>query len=260
MRIVVCIKQIPDPEAHPECVKVDSEARKVNVIGLPPVINPFDENALEAAATLREKYNGEVIAVTAGSKLSKNVLRKILAGWADRLIAVEDEQFENLDSFSTAYILSKLIERVGEFDIIFTGRQAGDWDSGQTGQILAEILEIPCINFAQKIEVDRNVIRVEKIIHGGYEILETEMPVLITVGNEIGEPRYVSISALKAARKRPIEVLTAEDIGIEPEKLKKLNVVELFSPSLSRECIMMDGESDEERSEKLAIRLLQEVL
>ena len=143
LEIIVCVKKIPDPEAPPRAVNIDLEAKRVTFTGVAPMINPFDENALEAAIRIKETNGGHVTVLSMGEKKSKQVLSKAFAVGIDKLILINDANLKDLDSYSTAYVLSKAIEKIGEYDIIFTGRQAGDWDSGQTGLILAEFLQIP---------------------------------------------------------------------------------------------------------------------
>ena len=153
IRIIVCAKQIPDPEAPFSNVTVNAEKKEV-IVDAPDVISPYDENALEAAIKIKEEVGGKITVLSMGRKVSDTVLRKTLAAGADALILIEDPAFERLDSNSVAYVLSRAIQKIGEYDLILTGRQAGDWDSGQVGLILAELLGIPAISLARSIKVD----------------------------------------------------------------------------------------------------------
>jgi electron transfer flavoprotein beta subunit len=126
LQIIVCVKQVPDPEGPADSFKVDPEAKKVIPVGIPPVINPFDENALEAALRIKNQSNSKVTVLSMGEKLAQPVLRKALAAGADDLILLMDHHFKDLDSYSTAYVLSSAIRRIGAYDLILTGRQAGD--------------------------------------------------------------------------------------------------------------------------------------
>ena len=153
IRIIVCAKQIPDPEAPFSNVTVNVEKKEV-IVDAPDVISPYDENALEAAIKIKEEVGGKITVLSMGRKVSDTVLRKTLAAGADALILIEDPAFERLDSNSVAYVLSRAIQKIGEYDLILTGRQAGDWDSGQVGLILAELLGIPAISLARSIKVD----------------------------------------------------------------------------------------------------------
>ena len=255
IRIVVCAKQVPDPEAPFTAVEVDSEAKKISTKGIPPVINPFDENAIEAALCIKEEDGAEVTVLSVGANISHAVLRKALAAGADNLILLDDPHFKDLDSYSTAYVLSNAIKKIGGYDLILTGRQAGDWDSGQTGLILGEMLEIVSINLARSIKIEGGTVVVEKMIQGGYELVRAEMPSLVTVSSEVGELRYPTVKRRLQA-KQPIEVWSAEDVEIDSEKLKTIEIMELLPAlGMGRQCHFMEGDSPEEKGENLAITL-----
>ena len=146
MLIVVCVKQVLDPEMPRSVFKIDpQEKRVVPPRGTPPVLSPFDENALEAALRIKDQHGAKVIAMSMGSTLAQPVLRKTLAAGADELILLEDPAFQDVDSFASAGILAAAIRKIGDVDLVFTGRQAADWDSGITGCAIAEELGVPCI-------------------------------------------------------------------------------------------------------------------
>lgn len=258
LQILVCMKQIPDPEGPADSFRVDTEEKKVIPEGIPPVINPFDENALEAAIRIKESNNARVIGISLGEKLSQPVLKKALAAGADDLILLEDSQFKDLDSYSTAYVLSSLIRNIGKYDLILTGRQAGDWDFGITGLLLAEMLQIPSINLARKVEIKNGAILVEKLNRDGYEIVTAPMPGLVTLSSEAGELRYISVLALKSVRSRPVKVHNAGELEIDLQKLETRRIYKLYSDRVQRECKFIEGESPQEKGENLAIRLKEE--
>ena len=260
LKIIVCIKLVPDPEGPPNAFKVDPDAKKMTAVGLPPVISPFDENALEVALQLKEKHGGSVTAVSMGRKLAKPVLKKALGVGADDLIILEDERFNNeLDSYSTAYVLSSALEKIGAYDLIFAGRQASDWNSGQVGIILAEILKIPSISLAQKVSVEGSKVFVERLKRNGYEIVETSMPALITVDSQVGDLRYPPLQALIAARKRPLTQWGIAELEMDPGKLEDKRILS-FSPPPSRErsCFLIKSESPEENAEILVNKLQED--
>jgi electron transfer flavoprotein beta subunit len=258
LQIIVCIKQVPDPEAPPSCFEVDPETKEVVPIGIPPVINPFDENALEAAIRLKEENGGKVIAISLGEKLAKPVLSKAFAAGVDDLILLEDPLFKDLTSYSTASVLSSMIGKIGSYDLILTGRQAGDWDFGITGLLIGQMLKIPSINLARKIKIVDDRFLVEKLSPNGYEIVGAPMPVLVTVSNEIGELRYTSVLSLRAVSKKPMRVYKAEDLGFDREKLENRQIVILFPHRIQRECKFVEGNSPQEKGENLAMRLKEE--
>lgn len=258
LQILVCIKQVPDPEGPASAFKVDPEAKKVIPVGIPPVINPFDENALEAALRIRDYHEAKVVAISVGGKLAQPVLRKALAAGADELILAEDRHFEDIDSCSTAYVLSRAIGKAGEYDLILTGRQAGDWDNGVVGLLLAEMLQIPSINLARKVEIRDDHILVEKLSRHGYEVVGAAMPLLVTVSSEVGELRYPPVTALKAARTKPVKIYSAEELQVDLHRLKTKRILELSTPHIRRECKFMEEESLQKKGENLAIRLRED--
>ena len=253
IKIIVCAKEIPDPEAPLSDVSVDAEKMEV-IVDAPQVISPFDENALEAAIRITEEMDAKITVLSMGKKVSDTVLRKTLAAGADELILVEDDVFEKLDSHSTAAALAGAIRRIGEYDLILTGRQAGDWDSGQVGLILGEMLAVPCINLARDISVEDGSVVVKKSIPEGYELVKARMPALVTVSNEVGELRYISrTKMLKMMRgSRSIPSWSAGDLNVTPEAFQKMGIAELSSPpDMGRDCQFIEGSPDDQ-AEKLA--------
>lgn len=251
--IIVCAKQIPDPEAPLSDVSVDAEKKEV-IVDAPQVISPFDENALEAALRIKEQIGAKVIVLSMGAKVLDTVLRKTLAAGADQLILLEDKAFEKLDSNSVACVLAEAIRKIGEYDLILTGRQAGDWDSGQVGLILGEMLALPCFSLARDIKVEDGNVVVKKANPAGYELVRAKMPALVTVSNEVGELRYISRSRMLGMLRQSVSMPTwsGDDLGMEPEKLKKLEIIELSSPpDMRRDCQFLEG-TPEQQAEKLA--------
>ncbi|MEM2455009.1 MAG: electron transfer flavoprotein subunit beta/FixA family protein [Candidatus Bathyarchaeia archaeon] len=257
LKIIVCVKQVPDPEAPPSEVEVDNIQMKIITRGLPPVINPPDEVALEAALQIVEKHGGKITVLSVGDDLSIPVLRKALAAGAHELILIKDECLKDLDEYSTAFVLSKAIQKIGQYDLILTGREGADWNSGQVGLILSELLGIPAINLAKKIELSNGEVIVTKLAPGGLEIVKTIIPALITVTSEFGEPRYVSFTSLKSARTKPVLLWSAKDIDIDLSILRKRRVVSLFKPLRARKCTIVEGKTPEEISENLTKKLLE---
>ena len=254
LSIIVCVKQIPDPEAPLADVTVDGENMEV-IVDAAQVMSPFDENALEAALQLQEEVGGTVTVLSLGKKVADTVLRKALAAGANKLILMQDDRFDKLDSHSIAAALADAIRKVGDYDLILTGRQAGDWDFGQVGLILGEMLDVPCIGMAREIKADDGGVLVKKNIPGGYEQVKAPMPALVTVSNEVGELRYISRSKmLKMLKKRvSIPSWSAEEFVSDPEGLTRMEFAELSTPpDMSRDCEFLDGGSPDETAEKLA--------
>jgi len=253
LRIVVCAKQIPDPEVPLAAIKIDSQAKTFDIPGHTEVINPFDENALEAALRIKDGMEAEVTVFSLGGPgVSPSTLRKALAVGADQLILLKDNAFERLDSFSVASLLSQAIRKLGDFDLVLTGRQAGDWDFGITGILLAEILGIPSISIARSITVEESKVVVKEGVHGGYRVVKALMPALVTVSNEVGELRFPSMKDKLASARRPVTEWNAEDLGVAGD-LRKFQIASLTAPpDMSRNCRFIEGGSPGEIGEKLA--------
>jgi len=252
LQIIVCIKQVPDPESGIDSFSVDLETKRIVPIGVAPYLNPFDENALEAALRIKDARPCKVTVLSVGDRLSQPVLRKAYVAGADDLILLTDSQFRDLDNYSTAKVLSAAIRKIGKYDLILTGRQSSDWGFGLTGLFIAEMLEIPGISLAQKVMAKENKVVAEKISQDGYELVEAPMPALVTVGNEIGEMRYNSaVLAVRAASKKPIKMLNAHELGLDSAELKTREVFDLFVSCNERKCTLIDGSSVVEKAAKL---------
>ncbi|MFC2063191.1 electron transfer flavoprotein subunit beta/FixA family protein [Chloroflexota bacterium] len=260
MNMVVCIKQIIDPEAPPASFKIDAATHKVvPPPGVPPVISPFDEQAVEAALRIKDAQGGKVTILALGSNLLRDVVKKSLSMGADELILLEDEAFADGDSWSTANALAAAIKKIGDYDMIFCGRQAGDWDAGQVGSGIAEILGIPSVTVAKKIDSADGKAKVERVTADGYEIIETSLPALITVSNELGEPRYPTIRGIMAAKKKEVVTWKPADIGVDAAQAgaagRRNRLVKLFQPAHEVECEVVGGETPEEAAVNLALKL-----
>lgn len=202
MNIIVCVKQVLDPEIPPAKFKIDPETKQViPPAGVPPVISVYDERAVEAACRLKDKNKGKITVISMGSEKAADVIKHAISMGADDGFVLSDPAFENLDSFGTAYVLSKAIQKIGAYDLVLCGRQAADWGAGQVGSILAEMLGIPVITLACEIEVAGANVKVKRIVSDGFEVLEAPMPSLVTVSSEIGMPRLPAGMRLMMARK-----------------------------------------------------------
>jgi len=259
MRIIVCIKQVPDPTSSSSGTTVDPEAKRVIVPqGTPPVMNPYDENALEAALKIKDSQEATVTVISAGKNLAKPVLRKSLASGADELILLDDAAFDKLDSYATAHLLTDAIRQIGEYDLILCGRQAADTDAAQVGSGIAEILKIPGITAACKVETVNNKVVVERVVSDGIEEVEAPMPALVTVSSELGELRYPGVKEIMAAQRTPITVRKAQDLEIDISQLKKPSLVTLAAPpGRKTECQFVECETPEDAGAELAKRVTE---
>lgn len=260
LNIVVCMKQVLDPEAPVSGFKIDEHGK--NLIpppGTMPVLSPFDENALEAALKIKDiQGDTKITVLSMGPSLAKPVLLRTVATGADQVILLEDAAFGEADSFSTAQVLAEGIKQIGQYDVIFCGRQAADTDAGLVGPGIAEILGIPLVTMAQKVEADGNKLRVEQINGDGYDILEVQLPVLITVGNEMGDLRYPSTKNMLAAKKVKPTVWNAGTLNIDFSVLAKLEILDMHIPIRKVDCHMVEGATLEEAAAQLAVQLRQD--
>ncbi len=260
MEIIACIKQIIDPDLPPAKFSIDAQKNRVKPPeGIPPVMNPYDALAVEAALRIKEKNKtAKITVLTVGGKPAEDILRKALAMGSDeaRIISVPD--LEGLDSFGTAYLLAQAIRKVGKFDLVLCGRQAADWDVGAVGSILAEYLGIPVVTRAKEIAAVDGKITVETVNTAGSETLEVPLPALVTVSSEMGKPRIPSGWGIISAAKKQVPAWTLADIGGDSGKISARNkLVKLAAPSMERKCELVKGDVPAEVAEKLAQKILE---
>jgi electron transfer flavoprotein beta subunit len=262
MNIIVCVKQVVDPEIPPAKFKIDPEAKKViPPPGVPPVISVFDERAVEAACRLKDKQGGTITVISLGPAKAADVVKHAISMGADEGYVLQDETFEDLDSFGIAYVLGKAIQKIGGYDLVLCGRQSADWGNGQVGSILAEILGIPVVTLACDIQAVDGKLRIKRIVKDGYELVEAPMPSLVTVTSELGLPRLPAGMRIMIAARKQIPVWKASDIGAEPAQLDKANahteVTSLSVPTRKTECEMISGDSPGEAAANLASKLVK---
>ncbi|RKY90306.1 MAG: electron transfer flavoprotein beta subunit/FixA family protein, partial [Ignavibacteriae bacterium] len=194
---IVMVKQVPDTANISG--KVMKDDGTVNRAKLPAIFNYEDKVSLELALQVKEKYGGKVTAVTMGPPRASDILRECLFMGADEVCLITDRKFAGADTLATSYVLSKAIEKLGKFDFIFAGRQAIDGDTAQVGPQTAEKLDVPQITYTEEIiEVKKDKIRIKRKIDGGYEIVESTIPVLITVLKDVVDPRPFSSKRVMA--------------------------------------------------------------
>jgi len=259
MNIIVCAKQVIDPEAPPQSFQIDSSTNKAEMRGASPVIDPYGEYAVEAALKVKDNTDAKITVITMGNNLLREVVKKPLAMGADALILLEEEAYENGDSWSTANALAAAIKKVAEYDLILCGREASDTNAGQTGSGIAEILGIPCIALARKVDINDSLASIERVTADGYDVIETGLPAVVTISNEIGEPRYPTIKGIMGAKKINPVIWKPGDIGLETSQLgesgRKIKIRQLFQPEHEGKCEMAEGETPEEMSANLANKL-----
>jgi len=252
MRIVVCVKQVPDPEN----AKMDWETGTVVREGVKNIINPFDLYAIEEALRIKEKLGGEVIVISMGPPQAEEALREAIAMGADKAILITSRDFAGADTLATSYTLSQAIKKIGEVDLIICGKQAIDGDTAQVGPGVSAHLDLPQITFVGKIdEITEDRIRAERMVEGGYQVVESPLPCVITVVKDINIPRLPSLKGKIAAKKAEIPQWGPEDIDADPKRIGAAGsptmVEEVFAPELKKEGRIYSEDQIEEAIEKV---------
>ena len=210
MRIVVCIKHVPD---------VQSERRLEDgrlVRGEEDVLNELDENAVEAAVCLAEEADGEVIALTMGPEDSEDGVRRALQMGADSGVVVADDALAGADVVTTARVLAAAIERIGEVDLVVTGMASLDAMTSMLPGALAAALRVPALTLASSLEAGAEEVTITRTTGTLSEVLSAPLPALVSVTDQANEPRYPNFAAMRAARKKPVDTWDLADLGLQP--------------------------------------------
>jgi electron transfer flavoprotein beta subunit len=258
MNIVVCIKQVPDTAE----VRINPETGTLIREGVPSIINPYDMHAIEAALQIKEKSGGKITVLTMGPPQAESALREAISMGVDEGALLSDRAFAGSDTWATSYALSKAIEKLSP-DLIICGKQAIDGDTAQVGPEVAEFLNIPHISYVRKIdEIKEGSIIVERLMDGGYDIVESSMPALITVVKELNAPRLPSLRGKMAAKKAVIKKLSAADIGADEKdvgiKGSPTQVRRIFAPEARKGRKMLSGTLEEQIETLIKEVLLKE--
>jgi electron transfer flavoprotein beta subunit len=262
VHIYVCIKEIQNPEIASEVFRVNEETKEITPVpGLPLVTSPFDEQALEAALRIRDRLpDTRITAVSFGPKSAHAAIKRALAMGADDGILISDIGLEALDGFATACVLGEAIRKAGKADLVLAGRQAADWDAGIVGCGIGEFLEMPVITFAKSVEADGSRIRVERVLDDGFETVETSMPCVVTISNELGEPRKASLRETMRAAKKPVAMWDAESLGVTRDSFGESHSRQtrerLFIPERGKKCEMFADGAAHEIAKEIVDRLV----
>jgi electron transfer flavoprotein alpha subunit len=256
MRIIVCIKQVPEVAE----VKFDFEAGTIIREGVPNIVNPFDRRALAEAIRLRDLHGGEVVVITMGPPQAREALVDCLGAGADRAIHLVDRAFAGADTLATARALAMAVARE-KFDLIFCGKYSVDAETGQVGPELAELLDVPQVTGATRLEIkqDLSAATVERETDFGFETIECRLPLLLTAAERLIRPIKVKEPQLEIGRTRPIAELTAaellSDTTIFGFSGSPTWVTEVRSLARSRQVEMIEGASAEEKAARLIGKL-----
>ncbi|AZR72843.1 electron transfer flavoprotein subunit beta [Anoxybacter fermentans] len=247
MKIVVCIKQVPDTTD----VKINKETNTLIREGVKSIINPFDMYAIEEGLRLREKYGGTVTVISMGPPQVTESLKEAVSLGVDDVILLSDRVFAGADTLATSYTLAKGIEKIGGVDLILCGKQAIDGDTAQVGPGIAEHLDIPHVTYVKEItDVTDKIIRVKRMIEGGYEEIEMDLPALLTVVKEINEPRLPSIRGILRSREMEVPIWTAQDLDVDEDKIglngSPTQVVSITTPKFEAKTQIFTGKVEEQ--------------
>lgn len=257
MEILVCVKQVPDTTE----VKIDPVTNTLIRQGVPSIVNPFDKNAVEAALQLREKHGGKITVISMGPPQAKDALKECLALGVDQAVLISDRVFGGADTLATSYTLAAAIRKLGSFDIILCGQQAIDGDTAQVGPEIAEHLGITQVTYAAKLEVNGNIAQIEREHEDGCQVIEAQLPLLVTVVKAINQPRLASIKGMMKANRTQIPVLAASDLLVDEQRLglkgSPTQVRRIFTPPQRTQGLIINKGTAREAVDELINKLLE---
>lgn len=253
MNTVVCIKQVPETTE----VRVDPKTNALLREGVKSVVNPFDENAIEAALGLKEAHGGKVTVITMGPPQAEEALRQALAMGAEEAVLLTDAAFRGSDTLATSYALAAAIRKLGGADLVICGKQAIDGDTGQVGPGLAERLGLPQITFAISLEITDGRLRARRVLDDFFEVVEVKLPAVVTVVKQINEPRFPSMRNVLKAKRAAITQWGAADLAADPTQTgfdgSPTQVIKVWPPERRAGGQMLEGEPEEAAGKLAAI-------
>jgi len=254
--IVCLVKQVPDPETPASQFKVDEAAKTViPAPGIQPTPSQFDTIGVEAALRIKDKNPETTITIVSlGPDSFRDSIKHCLAMGADEGVHINDPAVNNADHWATAEVLAAAIKNLGEFDLIIAGRQSVDWDMGVVGATVAEILNVPVITIAKDVQMDGGQVTVERVLLDGFETAQAPTPAVVTVSNELGEPRYPQLRQIMQAAKKEVKAWGLSDLGIGAPQ-NRVTLEALFVPDTSVDTEVIEGDTAQEKAATLAKRL-----
>ncbi len=260
MHTIVCIKQIIDPEIPADQFKLDPTTKRQVRGGLSLVISAYDQNALELALQLREKVGGKITALCLGEAGAMGAVKTALGMGVDSGVLVSDPPLLDSDPFGVAHVLAKAVQKIGMPDLVLTGCVSGDTGDKVIGPLLAEELGLACVPFASRIEVRDGKAVVRRIVDDGYELVEGALPLVATIiSDDSNVPRYSKLKDIMAAAKKQVPIWKAADLSLDGARVgasaARIQVRDISVPKRESRCELLEGETPEERAERLALRL-----
>lgn len=251
MNIIACVKQVPDTEAQ---IKVKADGSGIEEGQIKWVMNPYDEFGVEEALKMKEKNGGDVTVVCVGPARAMETIRTALAMGADKGIHICDPAFDNADAFVVANALAAAIKALPH-DIVFCGQRAIDDDSAQVGSMLAEALGLPQLTVITKLDFAGSSVKVVRPVEGAQMVIETPLPCVVTAQKGLNEPRYASLPGIMKAKKKPVDVKKAADLGVATES--KAKVAKTVPPPARPPGKIVGGDDPAQKAAELG-RLLRE--
>jgi electron transfer flavoprotein beta subunit len=261
MKICVCIKEVPDSDVPSNKLRIDQENNKIIPIeNVSSIVNGFDLNAVELALRFSKNYDDASISIISiGNDLTSDVIKKPLAMGADDIITCEDPIIDKLDIYGISFILSKIIEKTGPYDIIFCGRHASDFDNASTPFGISEILSIPLINIVKNITIKGKKLLIDRVITDGFQTIEADLPLIITTGSQVGDPRYPTLRGIMDASKKEIKKITLNELGISELSIApKIQIEKLYFPENENKVEIIKGSNNKEKAINLLSKLKEE--
>jgi len=254
---IICFaKQVPDPETPASQFKVDEATKTViPAPGVQAVPSQFDTIAVEGALRIKDNHPDSIITIVSlGPDPVRDTIKHCLAMGADEGVHINDPAVNGADQWATAEVLAAAVQKLGEYDLIVAGRQSTDWDMGVVGSTVAEILGVPVVTIAKQIDYAGDKVTVERVLMDGFETVEAPTPCVVTVSNELGEPRYPQLRQIMQAAKKEVKAWTLADLGISAPQ-NRVNLEALYIPDTSVETEVIEGETAQEKAATLAQRL-----
>lgn len=258
MKILVCLKQILDPEIPARDFKIDRDQRDAARGSANLVTNIFCENALETALQFRDAAQGEITALSFGPESAEDTLRKALALKADHAFLVRNNGLPRADSAATAKVLAAAAQKIGSFDLIMVGREAGDWGAGQTGGLLAEELGLPFVAFVDGISANPDgTLNLHRQTETGWESVTATAPVVVTItNNDQNVPRIPKTRDIMMSSRKPLTTWTTTDLGLDANSLAgSTEIVDLFVPTKDTKCEFAAGDTLDDKVTNFATKL-----
>ncbi len=257
-KIIVCAKQVPDTNV----IKINPKTGTLIREGVPSILNHDDANALEEALKIKDQHPDTYITVvTMGPPQAQDMLLECLAMGADEGVLVSDRAVGGSDTWATSNALAAAIKKIGDFDLIFAGRQAIDGDTAQVGPQIAEKMNLPQVTYVQEFEMDKDMksITVKRALEDGYELIKINTPCMLTAIKELNTPRYMTAGGIFSAKDKPVKVWNAKDIAVDLNTVgleaSPTNVFRSFTPAPKGKGVIVEGDTEKEVADRLLIGL-----